>query len=172
MDTLLYSDLADYHLTFELRERRSHALFTDQLAVHILELPKFNKSVDQLVTPLDRWLYFLGHAQELDADALPETLDVEEVRWALGDLIMITQSEPDRERYESRLKMQRDVYTAIAEAREGGRAEGQIARIQSFQRLLRQQITPPEDLHALSFADRENLADRLEAELNRKLANG
>jgi predicted transposase/invertase (TIGR01784 family) len=175
VDTPLFSEFTDYHLVFELRERHHQALFTDQLAVHILELSKFNKAVEQLTTPLDRWLFFLRHAQDLDSDALPESLDVADVRWALGDLIMITQSERDHERYESRLKMQRDVYTALVEAREEGRqegrAEGQIARIQSFQRLLRQDITTLEELHALSFADLESLAARLEAKLNANLAN-
>ena len=184
VDTPLFKDRAEYHLVFELRERHRHILFTDQLAVHILELPKFDKAVQQLATPLDRWLFFLRHAQELDADALPEPLDVAELRWALGDLVMITQSEPDRERYESRLKMQRDVYTALAEARQEGRAEGRqegqqegraearIAQIQSFQRLLRQEIMTPEQLRACSFAELESLSARLEAELNAKLANG
>ena len=175
VDTPLFSDLADYHLVFELRERHHQALFTDQLAVHILELTKFQKAIEELATPLERWLFFLRHAQDLDADALPESPDVAEVRWALGDLIMITQSERDRERYESRLKMQRDVYTALVEARDEGRqegrAEGQIARIQSFQRLLGQEIIALEQLHALSLGDLESLAARLEAELDARLAN-
>lgn len=85
---------------------------------------------------------------------------------------MIAQSEPDRERYESRLKAQRDVYTALAEARDQGRAEGQTARIHSLQRLLRRKATAPEELQSLPLADLENLAARLEAELNAKLSNG
>ncbi|HVX13028.1 MAG TPA: Rpn family recombination-promoting nuclease/putative transposase [Pirellulales bacterium] len=172
VDTSLFPDVPDHHLVFELRERRHQTLFTDQLAVHILELPKFDKTVDDLATPLDRWLFFLRHAQDLDEEALPEPLDVAEVRWALGDLIMITQSDEDRERYESRLKMQRDVYTALFEAREEGRAEGQIARIQSFQRLLREEVTALEQLRALSPVELESLAARLESELNAKLTNG
>jgi predicted transposase/invertase (TIGR01784 family) len=184
VDTPLFSELADHHLIFELRERHHQTLFTDQLALHILELSKFNKRVDELVSPLDIWLYFLRHAQELDADSLPRALDLAEVRWALGDLIMITQSERERERYESRLKMQRDVYTALEEAREEGRvkgraegrdegrAEGQIARIQSFQRLLRQDVTPQQQLQSLPIQELETLAVRLEAELQAQFKNG
>ena len=48
VDTPLFSQLDDYHLTFELRERRHQMLFTDQLAVHILELSKFRKELDDL----------------------------------------------------------------------------------------------------------------------------
>lgn len=192
VDTPLFAELDDYHLIFELRERRHQALFTDQMAVHILELPKFTKTVKQLATPLDRWLYFLRHARDLDADALPGPLDVPEVRSALGDLLMISRS--DRERYESRQKLQRDVYTALAEAeeigeargvekglrqgieqgREEGRTEGQAegrrALIESFQKLLRREALSREQLQRLSMPELEDLAARLQSELNTRLA--
>ncbi|HJT34953.1 MAG TPA: PD-(D/E)XK nuclease family transposase [Pirellulales bacterium] len=143
----------------------------------------FRKTVEELATPLDRWLYFLRHAQEIDSDALPDCLDVPEVRRALGDLVMITQSELDRERYESRLKAQLDANSILAEARKArekglaegraeGRAEGQISRIQSFQRLLRQPVTDSGRLQTLSFTELESLATRLEAELSQKFGNG
>jgi CheY-like chemotaxis protein len=57
VDTPLFSDLADFHLAFELRERHRKVLFTDYLAVHILELPRFKKTVEELQSSLDRWLY-------------------------------------------------------------------------------------------------------------------
>jgi predicted transposase/invertase (TIGR01784 family) len=180
VDTPLFPTLADYHLVFELRERNHRMLFTDHMAVHILELPKFNKGAEELTTALDRWLFFLRHAQQLDADLLPEPLNVPEVRWALEDLVMITQSERDRELYESRLKMQRDIYTALAEQREAGEAMGlekgrveiQVRRIQSLQRLLRQEISSSEELNTRPFPDLEVLAVQLEDQLNAKVANG
>lgn len=82
---------------------------------------------------------------------------------------MISQSERDRESYESRLKMRRDFSAALADAENKG---GQIGRIASFQRLLRREITPREELQLLSLADLERLAARLEAEVKAKLGNG
>lgn len=172
VDTPLFPEITDHHLIFELRERYHQTLFTDQMAVHILELPKFKKSVDELLTPLDRWLFFLQHAVNLDIDALPEPLNVPELRWAIGDLIMISQSDRERELYESRLKMRRDISSAITEAAEKGESKGQIARIQSFQRLLRQNITSREDLQGRPLAELERLASQLEDQLNAKLGNG
>jgi predicted transposase/invertase (TIGR01784 family) len=198
VDSTLFPDLPDYHLVFELRERRHHALFTDQVQMHILELSKFKKAVEQLATPLDRWLYFLRHAVALDTDVLPAPLDMSDIRGAMGDLMMISQSELDRERYESRLKAQYDAYSLMVEARDAlekgrqqgrqqglqegrqegrqeglqqGRNEGQIARIQSLQRLLRRSVTLTEKLRGRSFADLEGVAASLEAELNAALAN-
>ena len=51
-----------------------------------------------------------------------------EVRWALGDLDMISQSDGDREPYESRLKMQRDMNTALAEREEAATNSCQVVR--------------------------------------------
>lgn len=175
-NTFLVVKIDDYHLVFELRDRRHHTLFTDQLALHILELSKFNKAVEQLATPLDRWLFFLRNAPTLSLDTLPEPLNVPELVWALGDLRMISQNDVERERYESHLKMQRDIYTALAEKRDEGREEGesriQIRRIQALQRLLRQQVRSPDELKSLPLAALETLAVQLEEQLDARLSDG
>lgn len=89
---------------------------------------------------------------------------------------MISQSERDRELYESRLKMRRDLNAVRVEEREAGRAEGrievQIRRIQSLQRLLHQQISSDEKLKLRDFSDLEDLAVQLESQLRTKIANG
>jgi predicted transposase/invertase (TIGR01784 family) len=180
VDTPLFPDIADYHLTFELRERRHQTLFTDQMAVHILELTKFHKGVEDLATPLDRWLYFLRHAVALDLASLPASLDVPEVRWALGDLRMISQSERERERYESHLKLQRDIYTALAEREEAGLEKGRTQEraerfrddIRYLQELLGRGVTSSDELRAMPLPELENLVAGLRAELKARLANG
>jgi hypothetical protein len=48
----------------------------------------------------------------------------EQSKPALGDLIMISQSERDCELYASRVKMRRDMNTALAEREELGEARG------------------------------------------------
>lgn len=180
VDTPLFPDVADHHLIFELRERRYQTLFTDQMAVHILELTKFHKRVEDLATPLDRWLYFLRHAAGLDLASLPTSLDVPELRWALGDLRMISQSERERERYESHLKLQRDIYTALAEREEAGearglekgRAEERCDDIRYLQEMLGRGVMSLEQLRAMSLPELENLAAGLRAELRARLASG
>lgn len=188
VDTPLFLDVADYHLTFELRDRLHQRLFTDQMALHILELSKFNKAVDELTTALDRWLFFLRHGAELDAQAVPAPLNVPEVCWALGDLFMISRTDPERELYEARLKARRDAaaerQTAIEEGRQQGRQQGrqegrqegrlemraELRRsdIQSLQKLLGQEITPLVELQTLSWEDLESVWTRLQADLLRR----
>lgn len=172
VDTPLFRDLDAFHLTFELRERRHQTLFTNQMALHILELPKFNKAIDELTTPLDRWLYFLRHGEQLDAQAVPEPLDMPELRWALGDLFMISQTDPERELYEARLKRRRDMdaerqaldaerQTVRAEGRAEGRAETLRIAIQALQKSLGHDVTPLHDLQPLSLEELEGIWARL-----------
>lgn len=180
VDTPLFPDFDGYHSVFELRERGRGALFTDQMAVHILELPKFTKTAEHVATPLDRWLYFLRHAPALDIDSLPPTLDVPDVRLALGDLMIISQSERERERYESHLKLQRDMYTTLAEAEDRGEARGieqgrartLISLIPYLQRVLHHEVVSREQLQALPLPELDALAARLQAEIDAQQANG
>ena len=190
VDTPLFPDLGDYHLTLELRERRHQAVFTNQLAVHILELPKFRKELDDLTTPLDRWLYFLRYGEELDADVVPVTLDVPEVRWALGDLFMISRIDPDRELYEARLQERRDKAaerqaleaalaaqetareTGLSEGRAEGRAEQRREDIRYLQEMLGHEVMGVEESHALPLPELESLVARLRTELKDRLASG
>ena len=177
VNTPLFPEIPAYHVVFELRERAyPQVAFTDHLVVHILELSKFTKSAAELATPLDVWLYFLRHGERLDAAALPPALDVvAEVQRAMGELLMVTQSDLERERYEARLKFQRDMSTALREAREEGLEqglerglkEGWVRQIHSYQRLLRRTPTPTEQLLALPLEELERSAQQLEAELAR-----
>jgi predicted transposase/invertase (TIGR01784 family) len=176
VNTPLFAEVPAYHLVFELRERQHPLVFTDDLVVHILELPKFTKSAVELTTPLDLWLCFLRHGERLDTEALLAALAaVEEMRRAMGELLMIAQGDLERERHEARLKLQRDISTALAEARdegleqglEQGRKEGQVRQIHFCQGLLRRPQTPAAQLLALPLDELERLAHQLKAELTR-----
>jgi hypothetical protein len=129
-----------------------------------------------LATLLDVWLYFLQQAEQLDTETLPPALSaVEEIRRAMGELQMISQSDLERERYEARLKFQRDWTSSLTGAREDGieqgRKEGElVGQIHAFERLLRRAETPPAQLLALPLPDLERLAKQLEAELTRSLS--
>ena len=84
--------------------------------IHVIEIPKFNKTLAELETALDFWLYFLKNGEELDADVLPAELDRQSgVRKAMGVLKMFAQNEMERELYEGRLKAKRDLQMVEAE---------------------------------------------------------
>jgi hypothetical protein len=72
----------------------------DDLEFHVLELPKLAKPVEELAGGLDVWLYFLRHAEMMDTDALPATLQQPLVVRDLEELKMLSQTDLERERYE------------------------------------------------------------------------
>ncbi len=83
---------------------------------------------------------------------------------------MVTKRVGTRPRRVGGLKAQRDIYTALAEAREEGRKDAQVAFVHSLQRVLRHPLTPPEELRTLPLAELERLAGQLEAEVPSRVA--
>ena len=181
--TRLFPELPAWHTTFELRERQSGILLSDQLAIHILELPKFTRPIQEVRKPLERWMYFLCHGADLDPDKLPAELEDPAIRHALGEMQMMTQSELERERYEARLKWQRDYAAAmddarraaaaaeaIAEARGEARGEARakeivVRQVHTYQRLLGQPLSPLGELQQRSLPELEILIHGLGEQL-------
>jgi predicted transposase/invertase (TIGR01784 family) len=168
---------AFYHHKFGLWDREHGLLLGRDIEIHLIELPKFDRPADECQTPLERWCYFLKHGATLDADNLPVSLDVPTIRKALEVLKVLSQDQIERQRYEDRLKAQRDAasllyYSQNAEriglekGREEGLEKGELlGRIQVTQRLLRQTVTPREELLRLSPEELATLAQQMEQQL-------
>ena len=168
---------------------------TDDLVVHVIELPKFTRTLAELRTPLDFWLYFLKNGGELDADALPDALDRPDQRKAMGVLKMLAQSDVERELYEGRLKAKRDMQTletlrdqwqqryeaANREREAANRREEQAhrevrrqlaERICLCQRLLRRSVSGIDELVGWNMEELQKQAERLEREVTEKTGPG
>jgi predicted transposase/invertase (TIGR01784 family) len=171
LDHVLFPDRPRWHWRFELRDlAEPGVVFTDQLAIHVVELPKFNRPVLQLTQPFESWCYFLRHGEELDNDHLPATLQMPAIQKAMEVLRMLTQSDLEREKYEARLKYQRDEAARMQHATELGEQRGVergtlMGRVQVFEELLGQQATPAEALHAMPLDQLRQLADSLQAQV-------
>jgi len=172
----LFPGVKDYHLSFGLFDRIHDLCFSDHIQVHLLELPKFGRRLEELRSPEEIWLYFLRHIATMDADNLPAPLNEPVYRKATKELEMLTTDARDRERYEARQKAFRDHMSLIEEstekAREEGRQEGRqegelIGRIHLCQRLLKQPLTPREELATLPVEELRRRVDSLEARVIR-----
>ena len=169
-----FSEVDDYHLEFGIFEKKHHFRLTEAIQFHVVELPKFTKTLEELdPDSLDIWLYFLRHGEKIDTEAVPEVLRQPMLLQALEELKMMAQSELERERYEARKKAQLDYDWILketkAEALAQGRAEGAMieaaSAVQRLERLLKHPQTPTEQLMALSLADLRRRADELEKRL-------
>ena len=160
----LWEDDEFYH-DFRLMDAKRNVLFCKDAEIHTVELNKFLTPVEQVRTPLERWCYFLKHAAGMDPEALPEQMRTPAIMRAMEVLMRIRESEQDRQAYLTRRMNEADIATreyVNKHAREIGVAEGEIKRIHFAQRVLKQPLTPTEELGRLSVADLTILADGLE----------
>lgn len=162
LDHVLFPSVPDYHLRFRLLEESHHFRLTKDLEFHLLELPKFKKSAAELSSGLDIWLYFLRYAEKMDPEALPAVMQRPLVFRAIEELKMLTQTDLERERYESRRKAQLDHNTYMKVARLEGE---KIGIIHHCERLLNRPETPSEQLVGLSLEELTRLADELHGQV-------
>ena len=111
---------------FEAVDRTTGAVLTNQFSIHVVELPKFTMTADEIGTPLDEWCYYFRHGGSIDVDAIPRTMDRPPIRKAMEVLMRMSQDAVEKERYESRLKFRRDMQQA-----EDDRRQAEIDRRQA-----------------------------------------
>ena len=176
------------HLRFRLLETTSHFPFTEDLDLHIFQLPQFTKSADELQSDLDLWLYVLNNGSGLDLASLPRQLHVAEVEEALEALAVLTQDRIQREIYEAREKARRDAASwtrafqrlqeqaeraqeqaeqSLSKGLSEGRAQGEfLGRIRAYEELLHRTPRPDAELAAMSVDELRQLAEELRSELS------
>lgn len=181
----LFPDVADLHLDFRLTNARTGLVLTEDLQIHLIELPKYNvERGDQSgTTALEKWVYFFRFADTLTVKEIQEQLADPVFAEAAGVLEMIAQTPQEKMLYEARMKRERDeiwkLQSALAEGIEKGRAEGiekgieqgiekgrATGRIQILQQLLGLPVSSSEQLTPLPL---EQLAE-LESRLQRQIA--
>lgn len=92
--------------------------FSDKLRFIYLEMPKFNKSEDELETNYDKWLYLLKNIGQLDE--IPKRLQ-EILFKKIFNLAEVSNYTPkDQKLYEESLKEYRDYYNTIETAEKKG----------------------------------------------------
>ena len=168
LNRVLYRKTPEYHLSFRLRCDQQPLVFTDDLIFHTLELPKFERSKAEIsgCSAIEKWLYFLKHAEHAEAGDLIRKLGDPEFEEAVGVLNMISRSPEERQFYEARIKFLHDeearMIAARMQGREEGREEGRdkgreegevLGQIKVYQQLLGIPETPSSELHPLSLAE-------------------
>ncbi|MCL2938306.1 MAG: Rpn family recombination-promoting nuclease/putative transposase, partial [Trichodesmium sp. MAG_R02] len=138
-----------------------------EMRLFFVELPKFNKSLDELETLVDKWIYFIKEADSLEV--IPESLGkVSIIEKALNIANEINLSVKELELLEQRAIMAQDESGRILFAEEKGekigeekgRIKGTIAMIilllkERFEKVPEDEIAT--QLDGLSLADLEGL---------------
>ena len=115
-------DKNDINHDVGLLDKKTLKVFNDKLSFKYVEIAKFNKTEEELVTLYDKWLYVLKNLSRLDER--PAALK-EKVFTKLFEEAEIAKFTPtELKEYEDSLKAYRDVKNSIDTALEKGREEG------------------------------------------------
>ncbi|MFK7799126.1 MAG: Rpn family recombination-promoting nuclease/putative transposase [Aureispira sp.] len=111
----------------ELKNQRGE-VFYDKLKFVYLELPKFNKTEEELETHFDKWLYVFTHLSQLQDQPKKLQERVFAKLFEAAEIAKFTYKE--REAYEESLKYYRDLKNVVDTSREEGIQEGMEKGIQ------------------------------------------
>ena len=100
----------------KLKELEMDEVFSDKLNFIYLEMPKFNKKIDELETRFEKWLYVIKNLHKLDR--IPEKLK-ESIFLQLFETAEISKfSQQEYREYEDSLKYYRDLKNSLDTAKE------------------------------------------------------
>jgi len=116
------NDSTKFRYDIKLTDTETKEVFYDKLTFIYLEMPKFNKTVEELETRFDKWLYVIRNLNQLEK--VPDKLR-ERIFEKLFETAEIAKFTPDQVRsYEDSLKYYRDLKNSLDTARQEGLLEG------------------------------------------------
>ncbi|MBN2743434.1 MAG: PD-(D/E)XK nuclease family transposase [Marinilabiliaceae bacterium] len=105
----------------KLSDIETQKVFYNKLTFIYLEMPKFNKTIDELETRFDKWLFVLKNLNKLER--IPDKLR-ENIFGKLFETAEIARFTPEQARsYEDSLKYYRDLRNSLDTARDEGKNE-------------------------------------------------
>jgi len=114
----LLQDEPGYAHEYKLRDRQGRVL-AEHGGIHVLELKKF--AVERVETERQRWLKFFKDGGQLDDATLPNWMNTDEMRQAMGTLNLFSEKERNYHEYQARqnyLREQRAIQAELLEARQ------------------------------------------------------
>ena len=112
------NETGKYRYDIKLTDIETKKVFYDKLTFIYLEMPKFNKTIDELETRFDKWLYVLRNLNRLDK--VPDKLreKIFEKLFETAEIAKFTLLEAQL--YEDSLKYYRDLKNSLDTAKEEG----------------------------------------------------
>jgi len=117
-------DTEKYRYDVMLTDIDTHKIFYNKLTFTYLEMPKFNKKIEELETRFEKWMYVLKNLKRLDR--LPDKLreKIFEKMFSVAEIAKLSQEE--YKQYIVSLNAYRDIKNSLDTARDEGKAEKTI----------------------------------------------
>jgi len=140
-----------YRYDVKLTDIETNKVFYDKLTFIYLEMPKFNKSIDELENRFEKWLYVIRNLNKLDR--VPDKLR-EKIFEKLFEVAEIAKFTPEQMlSYEDSLKYYRDIKASMDTSREEGKKE---KAIEIAKRMIKNKM-PIEDISELTGLLKEDI---------------
>ncbi len=111
-----------YHNHYLFKENETNEIYTDLMQIHIIELPKFNKNLNEIKDELESWVEFLKEPSTEVVNMLSK--QVPEIIEAFEVLKVVSSNEETRRDAEIRIKAMSDKASSLAGAKEEGLQQG------------------------------------------------
>ena len=105
-----------------LLDKQTHKVFNDKLTFKYVEIAKFKKSIEELKTNYDKWIYVLQNLSRLDRQPRYLQTEVFSRLFKQAEIAGFTRTE--LREYEDSLKAYRDMKNSLDNAEEKGIAKG------------------------------------------------
>ncbi len=179
---ILWPDATRVHHAFRLTDQPSGRVLEDTLAIHTLELARYNLKESELRTAseLDCWLFWLLHAHEYEPAVLAALLPQPAIRQATETLARIAEITEDKAMYDARERaiLDREWEIGAAERRgeikgeiKGkieGEINGEVRMIRMLQGLLGVAVADEQELREFNLEQLRAMATDLQEKLRRR----
>jgi predicted transposase/invertase (TIGR01784 family) len=98
----LFDNVDDFHLPFVLYNKKNKLVLNEDIEIHLLQLPKWQKP--QVETEKERWIYLFKEGKNVDVDEPPEVLCTDEMRQAMETLDRFSENADNYLLYQNRLE--------------------------------------------------------------------
>ena len=146
-----------FHHAFRLTDAVSGRVLDGTLAIHTIELPKYNTAYPEVAFDdlLGHWLHWLKHRRTYEPEVLLAAFPQPGIRRATEALIRIAQITKDKAMYDARERAIRDRKWEIDSAKQEGKTEGEIKLIRTLQGLLYYPLGDEKEHAAMSLRQLE-----------------
>ena len=139
-DYVMFPNKKDYKSRHMLLDKKTHENDLRDFSFTFIELPKFNKSIEKLLSWEDKWCYFFRYANQMsqiDLDKLAERgsvfqkaySELERFNWSATELHGYEQIEKERKDYEATLGRKFDEGSIEGSRKEREKAEQEKAEL-------------------------------------------